>query len=125
MVMASKLKLFFSLFQLFMNRHKELTVRTPERVSKARAGISKVFIERWFDELKANLEKLNAQNLMENPKRVYNLDETNLQLCPDTGKVIGIRGWKNIYEITPGPEKSTLTFIGNFNASVPFNYISL
>ena len=46
------------------------------------------------------------------PTRIYNCDETCIQLCPSTGKVIGIAGWKNIYEVAPGPEKTNLTFLG-------------
>ena len=55
--------------------------------------------------------------MMEDPSRVFNADETCIRLCPDTGKVLGIKGWKNIYEVAPGPEKSTLTFLGTFSAS--------
>ena len=82
-----------------MNRHKELSITTPERVSNGRAVISKVYIERWFDELKNNLEKLKVNDVMNNSNRVYNLDETNIQLCPDTGKVVDIRGWKTYMKL--------------------------
>ena len=100
-----------------MKRHPNLSIRTPERVSKGRAAVSRVGIKNWFDNLKSNLNKLNAVDVIEDSSRVFNLDETNIQLCPSTGKVIGLKGWRNIYEITPGPEKSTLTFVGNFSAS--------
>ena len=40
-----------------------------------------------------------------------------MQLCPSTGKIVGIAGWKNIYEIAPGREKSNLTFLGTFEAN--------
>ena len=50
------------------------------------------------------------------PSRVFNTDETCVQLCPKTGKVLGVRGWRNIYEVAPGTEKSNLTFLGTFRA---------
>ena len=33
-----------------------------------------------------------------------------VQLCPKSRKVLGFRGWKNIYEVAAGPEKLNLTF---------------
>ena len=62
------------------------------------------------------MEEMGVADIFDDPSRVYNTDETCIQLCPSTGKVIGITGWKNIYEVAPGPEKSTLTFLGTFNA---------
>ena len=54
---------------------------------------------------------------MGDPSRIFNADETCVQLCPSSGKVIGVTGWKNIYEVAPGPEKSNLTFLGTFGAN--------
>ena len=54
--------------------------------------------------------------MMEDPSRIFNCDETNLQLCTKTGHVISIKGFKNVYEIAPAQEKSTLTFCGTFSA---------
>ena len=45
------------------------------------------------------------------------MDETNIQLCVSTGQVRSIRETRNVYEIASGPCKSTLTFVGSFNAN--------
>lgn len=103
----------FSL-QLFMKRHPVLSVRTPERVSKARAGITETDIRKWFSNLTFEMEKVQAMDIFQDPSQVFNSDESNIQLCPKTGKVIGMKGWKNIYELAPGPEKSTLTFLHGY-----------
>ena len=100
----------------FMKRHPRISVRTPETVSKARASNTEESIREWFDHLKTNLEEMGALNVLEDPKRVFNTDETCVRLCPRSGRVIGERGWKNVYEVAVGPEKSTLTFLGTFNA---------
>ena len=100
-----------------MRRHPNLAIRVPERVSKARAGIDESYIRAWFNKLEDNLKHCKKFDLLTDSTRVYNCDETNIQLCPKTGNVIGIKGWRNIYEVAPGPEKSTLTFIGTFSAS--------
>ena len=95
-----------------MQRNTQLSVQIPERVSKAHAAVTEESIGRLFNEL-------NNENLTEifsDPSRVFNSDETNIQLCPKTGKVIGICGRKNVYDVSSGPEKSSLTFLGTFNA---------
>ena len=104
-------------FRSFMKRHQEISVRTPERVSKARAGVTEDAIRKWFTKLRENLTEMNALDVLENPDRIFNSDETCMQLAPTTGKVLGMRKWKNIYEVSPGPEKSNLTFLGTFSAS--------
>ena len=94
-----------------------MSIRTPERVSKARAGVTEKNIRDWFLRLNNYIEENNLQEMMRDPSRIFNCDETCIRLCPDTGKVLGMRGWKNIYEVAPGPEKSTLTFLGTFGAT--------
>ena len=100
-----------------MKRHKDIAVRVPERVSKARACVTESNVREWFQDLRMNLAQLNALDIMNDPTRIFNTDETCIQLAPSTGKVIGERAWKNVYEVAPGPEKSTLTFLGTFSAS--------
>ena len=100
-----------------MRRNPTVSVRIPERVSKARARVTKPTVLNWFNVLKETLEEMGCFDILSDPSRVFNCDETNIQLCPDTGKVVGIKGWRNIYEVGPGPEKSTLTFVGTFNAA--------
>ena len=103
--------------QCFMKLHPMLSMRTPERVSKARVGVTETSIREWFGELRRNIAEFHWEEIFSDPSRIYNSDESNIQLCPKTGKVIGLKGWKNVYELGPGPEKSTLTFLGTFNAS--------
>lgn len=93
-----------------------MAVRTPERVSRARALVQECDIRKWFRNLKTDMQNILALEIFNEPSRIFNLDETCIQLCPDTGKVISIRGKKNVYELAPGPEKSNLTFVGCFSA---------
>ena len=103
--------------QLFLKRHPVLSIRTPERVSKARASVTEDGIRTWFTTLKSEVMELDALDIFSDPSRVFNADESNLQLCPKTGKFVGVKVWKNCYQLAPGPEKSTLTFLGTFSAS--------
>ena len=45
------------------------------------------------------------------------MDETNIQLCVSTGQVRSIHETWNVFDIASGPCKSTLTFVGTFNAN--------
>ena len=83
-------QLFF--FQAFMRRHPKLAFRTPERVSKKRSGITQDTILDWFHRLEYSLEVLKVNDILSHPERVFNSDETNIELCPKTGKVVGLRG---------------------------------
>ena len=100
-----------------MRRHPVLSVRTPERVSKARVGVTEANIREWFANLITEMEQIDALDIFDDPNRVFNCEESNIQLCPKTGTVIGIKRWKNVYELAPGPDKSTLTFLGTFSAN--------
>ena len=105
------------IFQAFKRRNPEIAIRTPERVSKAKASVTEEGIRDWFRVMTEELRDINALEILDDPQRIFNLDESNIQLCPKTGKVVGIKGWRNVYELAPGPEKSTLTFVGTFSAS--------
>ena len=54
--------------------------------------------------------------MMEDHTRIFNCDECNLQVSPSTGKIVAIRGQKNVYEVSPEHDKSALTFVGTFSA---------
>ena len=60
---------------------------------------------------------MNSSNFFKDPNRIFNLDDTNIQLCVSTGQVRSIRETINVYEIAPGLCKSTLTFVGTLNAN--------
>ena len=103
-------------FKAFQRRNPEISIRKPERVSKARVGVTEGSIRTWFQNLKEEMEAMDLMSMFDDPSRIYNSDESNIQLCPSTGRVVGFKAWKNVYELAPGPEKSTLTFVGTFNA---------
>ena len=101
-----------------MRRNPDVTVRVPERVSKARGGVTEKDIRNWFEKANETFSAIpGAMEALKDPRRVFNTDESCIQLSPPTGKVISITGWKNVYQLAPGPEKSNLTFLGTYNAN--------
>ena len=71
---------------LFLKRHPEIKLKNTEILSKTRASVTGENIREWFKGLRAYLQKENALDILTEPARIYNLDETGVQLCPRTGK---------------------------------------
>ena len=70
---------------LAVRRHRYLAIRTPERVSKARAAVTEGSVRRWFDGLRhrpimwvyrSYKTEANATDVFLDPRKVYNSDET-------------------------------------------------
>ena len=53
---------------------------------------------------------------MADPPRIFNTDETSFSLCPKSGKALGPKGWRNMYDLKRGNEKDTLTVLATFSA---------
>lgn len=53
---------------------------------------------------------------MNTQKEHFNGDESDFSLCPITGKVLGARGFRNLYQVKAGSEKENLTVLVTFNA---------
>ena len=86
-------------------------------MSKARASVTKTEIVSWFNQLKEHLEEENCVDILDDPNRIFNLDETGVCVCPKSGKVLGLKGAKNFYEIATGDEKLCISVLCTFSAS--------
>ncbi|KAJ8928324.1 hypothetical protein NQ314_019121 [Rhamnusium bicolor] len=72
----------------FMKRHKsKLAVRLCQNIKRARAGVSPVAINEYFDNLEGTLRNILASHRI-------NYDETNLSNDPGRSKIIAKRGCK-------------------------------
>ena len=76
-------------FRLFLKRHPIVSMKNHEVISKSRAAVTEEVIRNWFADLKKYLEEEKAGDILNDPKRVINLDETGVQLCPKSGKLLG------------------------------------
>lgn len=56
-------------------------------------------------------------DILQDADRIYNADETGVQLCPKTGKVLGPKQYRNFYDVAVGKEKECITVLANFSAS--------
>lgn len=102
--------------QLFLRRHPEISKRNAEVISRARASVTEVSIRKWFEELNNFLKENEAEDIMEHPERIFNADETGVQMCPKSGAVLAPKNFKNSYQIAPGKEKEQVTVLCNVSA---------
>lgn len=48
---------------------------------------------------------IDAMDILEDPDKIFNGDETGFSLCPKSGKVLGPRGYKNVFIFKNNNEK--------------------
>ena len=65
-----------------MARHPDLRMRMTSALSHARCDVSYENLKYWFNELKDYLAQVKHANLLEDPSRQYNCDETGFPLAP-------------------------------------------
>lgn len=104
----------------FLKRNPEISLREAEGINKARAIVTQESIRKWFKELTQFLRDENLIDVFEDPRRIFNGDESGFALCPKTGKVLGPKGFKNLYSVKQGNEKENVTVLIVFNADGKF-----
>lgn len=97
----------------FMKRNPELSYKQSEYLNKARASVTEEKIRRWFEET-LNLLGEDAETL-EDPSRVWNMDETAFYLNPSGGCVIAEKG-KAVYGTSSNSDKENVTTLVTVNA---------
>ncbi|KAJ8932540.1 hypothetical protein NQ314_014590 [Rhamnusium bicolor] len=101
-----------------MKRHPELAVRKAQGLSTARAkGMTRQECAKYF-ELLGNV--LRENNLLNTPQKIFNLDETGLQLNNNPGKVVTNKGAKMVNCITTAEKGETISIITCVNAEGSF-----
>ncbi|XP_030753742.1 uncharacterized protein LOC115880607 [Sitophilus oryzae] len=103
----------------FMLRHQELSLRTPEPTSVARAcGFNRVQVEIFFKNLSQILEKHHITT-----DNIYNVDETGIQTsAKKPPKVLSVRGKKQVGSISSSERGTLITSL--FCCSATGKFIS-
>lgn len=77
---------------------------TAEGVTAATSVVSEIDIRKWFSNIESYLRDKNYMDILSDPTRVFNGDETCFYLCPQNKKVLAPKGAKNVYEIQHHPK---------------------
>lgn len=102
-------------YQAFLKRHPNITLRTSEGITAASSVVSESNIRSWFSNVEAYLKDKDLIDILADPSRTYNGDETCFWLCPNNKKVLAPKGAKNVYEIQHHP-KNNITVMFTFSA---------
>ncbi|KAE9525691.1 hypothetical protein AGLY_014218 [Aphis glycines] len=100
----------------FLNRHQEIGKRHTEIMSKARAAVTENSIRLWFDGVSSFLKEEGFSDILYDSRRIINCDETGIQLCPKTYKVLGPKKMNNFYKIAKNNEKENITVLCTYSA---------
>ena len=104
----------------FFSRHPQLSLRTTLQLGKERAIISPDKINRWFADFQTYIEtEVKDPDLLRDPSRLYNADESGFSMCSTTGKVVGYRGAPVVYNYG-NSNKQQLTVLACASASGHF-----
>ncbi|KAI5722961.1 hypothetical protein M8J76_016235 [Diaphorina citri] len=98
-------------YEGFMNRHKDISCRVAQNLTKSRADVTEVAIREWFKRVERYVEEESIQEVLEDPTRVFNCDETAFFLAPKENKVLVPKNMKKVYSKIANDEKDNLTVL--------------
>ena len=103
-------------YKAFLRRNPELSERFAEGVTSSSSCVSESDIRKWFKSIEAYLREEKYIDIMKDPSRIFNTDETYFNVCPKSKNVLAARGEKNVYEVERGNAKLNLTVLFTFSA---------
>lgn len=103
-------------FESFLKRNPEIREKTAQNITKARDDVTEDDIIKWFKEVDEYLEEKGLKEVLEDPSRIFNADESAFFLTPKQDKVLAKRGDNNLYS-TGGDEKENLSVLITANAA--------
>ncbi|KAI4458364.1 hypothetical protein MML48_7g00008884 [Holotrichia oblita] len=86
-------------YKSFLKRHPRITLKTSEAITSASAVVSEYDIRKSFSDIEKYLKEKEYFEVLNDPSRVFNGDETCFYLCPKNKQVLLPKGAKNVYEI--------------------------
>jgi len=113
-------------FESFKKRHPNIVKRTAQNIELNRI-VYEDDLKKWFKDIEDYLTENNLLGI--DASRIFNCDETSVQLCPKPSQVLAERGSKSVYQVNDGSDKENLSVLFTYNAEgtrapplILFNY---
>lgn len=108
-------------YNAFLRRHPVVAERMNQHLTKARSEVTEEDIRKWFSTVRSYLESNNWLDVLDNPDRIFNMDESAFLLCPKEKRVLARKGEKLVYSFVHNDEKECITtlFAGSASGKQP------
>ena len=107
-------------YGLFLVWFPNLTLQQAQLLSKLHAGVLQQAINDWYQELQEYLFETGNMDILEQPNRIYNYNETRFLIAPCPAKVIASKGNPHMYQ-QGASTKAQITML--LTASATTHYI--
>lgn len=102
----------------FLKRNTSLSIRKSEGLSLARAqGMNRKEVADYFDLV---LKLLTENDLLDKPSKIFNMDETGIQVNNKAERVVATKGSKDVYSLTSTEKGENISLIACCNAEGTF-----
>ena len=98
-------------WRLFHDRNPTVVFRTPETLTRARRSVSKASVHQWFEDTEAYFADNDLLEVLSDPSRNFNIDESGFSLSPKRGRVLAPKGEKAVFEESSGDQKTNITIL--------------
>lgn len=96
-------------YNAFRKRHPKISERISQNLTISRAAVSVDKIRSWHVEILKYCEEHNLMDALNDPSRVFNMDEKGFILTPSKEVVLVQRGDKAVYNRSKNDEKECIT----------------
>lgn len=94
----------------FVQRHPNISKRTPQSIGKASANVTVDGLRRFFEKVRIDFEQSgDISTLYERPEAWWNADETSFLFNPSPKSVYAAKGSKTVHNVERGKPKENLT----------------
>ncbi|XP_075975831.1 uncharacterized protein LOC142976394 isoform X1 [Anticarsia gemmatalis] len=103
-------------FSRFMLRHPTVSKCVLQNLPTNRNQVTDVALRSWFSRVGSYFKDNDLLPVLQDPKRIFNCDETGFFLCPKDKQVLVKKDSKRVYNRVANDEKECLTVLVNVSA---------
>lgn len=104
-------------YKNFLKRHPIIAKRLSQNLIKSRAAVTENQLKTWHEEVRKYCEDRGLLEALNDPMRVFNMDEKGFILTPKNEVVLARRGQKAVYNRSENDDKECVTALLGGNAA--------